>query len=276
MPLRRRRVFRKRRAARRPLRRRGGLRKGVFRRSARSLIAKPTSQYGTVTETITLPDLSGNAPYQYDLNLSQFPRSVAVTALYQFYRLKYVEFKYIPKYPMGTQAAPGAQAGDYAYGRPMRFFYMMNRLGTEPLTSSLEVFEKKGCKPIPFGDSRGKAVIVKYKPNLMSAVQSIGPQNPGINSTQTTITPVFNRWINRWATDYSGSPSPQYDVDNTNNDYEGHLVWIDDFNLSTLSPPNDEQIVSEVRVTAVWEYKTPYEAVTEQTQLQNGKIVTKY
>lgn len=240
-----RKVVRKRRPARRV--RKAGHR--PFARSGRSLIANPMGQYGTVTETISLTDVLANSPELYEMRLALFPRSQAVTALYQFYRLKYVEYKYIPKYPMGTQVAPGVTTG-LEYGRPMRLYYMMNRLGTEPTGLALSNFEEKGCKPIPLGDSRSRAVVVKYKPNLTDALTSDGTTTTPL--TGNAISPVFNKWLNRYYTNQSsGAPGP--DADNVTPDWQGHFLWVDDFNQIANTAP-----IAEVRVTAVWEYKNPY------------------
>lgn len=213
------------------------------------------SQYGTVTETITptLGDLNGNTAYLWNIQLSTFPRATAVTALYQFYRLKYVKFQYIPKYPLGTQITG---ADDSTIGRPMRFYYMMNRQGTEPATLDLVNFLDKGCKPIPFGDSRSRAVVVKYKPNMTDNVSGAGADDQ--TSRNECITPVFNRWLNRYYTPGGGTG---VDTPNTTPYWQGHLCWIDDFNNVPAATP-----VSEVRVTAVWEYKNPYMPVTTPPQ----------
>jgi len=263
-PRHRRRVIRKRAFARRPQRRpRGAAR--PFARSGRGLISKPMSQYGTVTETITLPDLSGNTPFQYVTTLSNFPRSQAVTALYQFYRLKYVEFKYIPKYPLGTQITA---TDPTTIGRPMRLFYMMNRQGVNPISLVLQNFEEKGCKPIPFGASTARAVVVRYKPSLTNALNIEGAQDETAPST-IAIEPVFNRWVNRFFTDNSASGGSGVDEDNNLVEYQGHLVWIDDFNNApAVSPP-----VSELRCTAVWEYKNPY--MPQLTPPEGGIAVIK-
>lgn len=239
----RRRAARKRPAGRRV---RKAVRRRPFARTGRSLIANPMGQYGTVTETISLTDVLANSPELYEVNLSLFPRSQAVTALYQFYRLKYIEYKYIPKYPLGTQGDPTGTA----YGRPMRLYYMMNRLGTEPTGLALTNFEEKGCKPIPLGDSRSRAVVVKYKPNLTDALTSDGTTTAAL--TGNAITPVFNKWLNRYYTNNSmGNPGP--DADNLMPDWQGHFLWVDDFNQIGNSAP-----VAECRVTAVWEFKNPY------------------
>lgn len=247
MPIRRanrkRRVVRKRRPARRS--------RAGFARSGRSHINNPMGQYGTVTETITLPDPIGNTPELWDTRLQDYPRSVAVTALYQFYRLKYVEYRYIPKYPLGTQGDPTGTE----YGRPMRLFYMMNRQGTNPATLSLTNFEEKGCKPIPFGDSRARAAVVKYVPNLLQVITS-GAQDT-VAPTSESIVPVFKKWINRYYTDNSVGPDPGPDVANTDVRHWGHLSWVDDYNESASQVP-----VGEMRVTAVWEYKNPYMPAT--------------
>lgn len=256
---RRRRVIRKRRVARRPLRRRGA---GPFRRSGKSLIAKPMGQYGTVTETISpsVGDLDGNSAYGWNMLLSSFPRSQAITAFYQFYRLKYIKFQYIPKYPLGTQITATDAT---TIGRPMRFYYMMNRQGTEPVSLTLQNFEEKGCKPIPFGDSRSRAVVIKYKPSLIQSLVSDGADTTTLQGTAAE--PVFNKWVNRY---YTQGGTSGVDVDNVNVQYHGHLNWIDDFNNTPAQTP-----VSEVRVTAVWEYKNPYMAQTTPPE-QGAPTVT--
>lgn len=241
MPIRRtRKNYRKRKAPRRA--------RAPYRRAMRvpRRALNPMNQYGTVEETITLPDQICNLPFQYVTQLSSFARSSAVTALYQFYRLKYIRFQYQPKFPLGLGEPVGPVAANNV-GRPMRIYYIMNRLGTQPTTLALTDFLERGAKPIPFGSSASSSVVVKYVPNLIDEISQPG----SVASTMAvpSYSPVFKRWISRYYSNGSGN-----DIDNNTTEYQGHYLWIDDYNNSADTTTE----VAEVRVTACWEYKKPY------------------
>lgn len=256
MPIRRtRKNYRKRKAPRRA--------RAPYRRAMRVPRRRlnPMNQYGTVEETISLTDVNCNTPYQFVTQLSNFPRSVVVTGLYQFYRLKYVRFQYQPKYPLGLGPPVGATAANNV-GRPMRLYYIMNRQGTDTITLALTDFEQRGAKPIPFGSSMSSSAVVRYKPNLIDEIALDGAVTAGGQPPVPSFSPVYNRWITRY---YTATGS---DFDNDQTEYQGHFLWIDDYN----NVADTATAVAEVRVTACWEYKNPYTAHEQAQGLQIQKV----
>lgn len=205
------------------------------------------SQYGTVEETVSFGDINCNTPTAFSLELISFPRSSTITSLYQFYRLKYLKVDYQPKYPLGLSAPAVPSLSNV--GRPMRLYYIMNRQGTIPNGLDLNDFLQKGCRPIPFGTSSSRSVVVKYVPNLTDALNTTGPQSgDGTAVNAQAITPIFKKWVNRYYTTAGA------DTSNDTVEWQGHFTWIDDYN----NVADTATAVAEVRITACWEYKNPY------------------
>lgn len=230
MPIfRRRKVIRRRRpVARKPR---------VFRRGRRiARMFNPMSRNtARVVEQIDVPaDLSGNQPYSFIQTLASYPRALAVAANYQFYRLAYIKYTYTPLNPLGT----GDTGVAGAIARKSNFYFMMNRQGETDQTLTLDWILSQGAKNIPFGDSRARNVVVKYKPNLLIDVVT-----SGTGATSTAVEPTYNKWVNS----YDGGTV------NSNVNYWGHYVWIDD-------PLAADELVSDTRIEAVWEFKNPYSA----------------
>lgn len=212
------------------------------------------AQYGKVSETYVAADLNCNSAYAFSHVLSTFStRAVPITQHYQFYRLKSITWDLQPKYPLGLGTPSGAPAANNV-GRPMRLYWFMNRQGLldsgSLAASPLNWFVEQGCKPKPFGNSMSSSARIKYRPSLTDSINQLGPITPGVQTPMTAITPIFNKWINRFYSD----PATAYDVDNDNVEWQGVMFYIDDYNNSG----DTATAVAEVRITAVWEFKNPY------------------
>lgn len=90
--------------------------------------------------------------------LSDFSRAVTVAQAYQFYRIKYVEFKFMPKL---DTFAPGSGA------TVPNLLYMIDKSGAIPLTVNAGNLLQMGAKPLRFDD---KLISVKWRPSVLTDV----------------------------------------------------------------------------------------------------------
>lgn len=185
----RRRIVRKRRA---PIRRRrfGG------RRVARRRVNKTAGQYANTVET--LPGIAQLPGGSYVTNftsisistpgpcfstrpilLADFARSAGIGSAYQYYKVKYVEYKFTPQ-------ADTFAAGS-AYGVPT-LYYMVNKGKSVPTNITSLGLKSLGAKPIRLDD---KTITIRYKPGVIldTAITTSG------GATQQYNKPLISPWL---------------------------------------------------------------------------------
>lgn len=126
-------------------------------------------QVATVVETID-PNIAfiENTPYFQNVQLSQFQRCVAMSALYEQFRIEEVKFTYTPLYNTFQEAAAGP-----ATPTVPRVYTLMDRLQSlNPSTNVLADFTNAGAQRRNFV----KPLTIKYRPNTMvtTGVSAIG------------------------------------------------------------------------------------------------------
>ena len=137
------------RAPRRPLRRRGGLRtKGKGSR---------VNDIAAVSETFMFSEMGLNTIYaDYGCSLFQHERARTVAQGYQEFRIKLVEYRFKP---LSDTYAP--QVG----GAPVPYlYYLVDKLRSNNGLQTVDAFTQAGAKAIRFDD---KTITVKYKPAVL-------------------------------------------------------------------------------------------------------------
>lgn len=215
-----------------------------MRRMAMSRLPLAKSNIARVVERTQLNEsLSTDTAYWFTAVLNGYSRASAVAANYKWYRLASIKYTYMPN-ALATIGATGPAAG------LKHIYYNMERtgLGVGPVypTISLDYFMDNGSKPIPFGSTTGKSVVIKYKPNLLD---SLALATDATNTNANLSEPVFNKWIPT----FGFQPATPSDPPALNDmiEYNGHSLWCD----STGSSPIVDAF--SYTVEAVWEFKDP-------------------
>lgn len=146
MPVRRRRVPRKSKPRRRPVRR---IPRSVGGTNDRGQVAR-------IKETLEFTDIFPNTSYNFNFNLSQFARASALAPLFKWYKASYVEWRIEPTYNTFQESATPVS---------MPYIYVtMNR--TQDNTGiNLQDIQAMGAK----GHVLTKLKKISYKPNWCSS-----------------------------------------------------------------------------------------------------------
>jgi len=160
----------------------------------------------TLKETLILNDLSGNAPYESQVRLTQFRRALDVADNYQLYRVSKVEYIYTPRFDTFVNGS-GQPSVPYLYTKILSY--------PAPDTFGLQFMTAMGAKPKRLDD---KTLRVIYKPHILQGgLDAVGQGT----TTQNYTRPIKAPWLNTHVTDSSGNII----MDNTV--HYGHATWID-------------------------------------------------
>lgn len=100
--------------------------------------------------------------YDYrNFNLAQFPRAVQVAQAYQHYRIKKVTLTF----------KSAADTFDTTTNNKPFLYYLIDKAGAMPLTSSLQALKACGCKPRALDE---KPLKVSWRPSVLEATQAGG------------------------------------------------------------------------------------------------------
>jgi len=155
-----------------PIKKRAPRRKRLVRRARRSGPSRslnPSYQVATLVETLD-PNISfiQNTPYFQNVQLSQFQRCVAMSALYEQFRIEEVKYVYTPLYNTYQEASAGPATPTVPY-----VYTLMDRLQSlNPSTTVLADYVLAGAKRQKFD----RPITIKYRPNTMvtSGVSAVG------------------------------------------------------------------------------------------------------
>jgi len=194
------------------------------RRSGPTRSMSSRFQVATVVETID-PNISyiENTPYFQNVELSQFQRCVAMSALYEQFRIEEVKYTYTPLYNTFQEAASGP-----ATPTVPRVYTLMDRLlSLNPSTTVLADYTNAGAQRRNFV----KPLTIKYRPNTMvtTGAQTAGVTVLPANQQILQINGVdYGRWF-PCVTQRVGSPGD--DTPNTlsahNQQYQGHHIYFE-------------------------------------------------
>jgi len=125
------------------------------RRSPRK--ARDVSDFASLSVTRSITARTVNQLNQYmNIQLSDFPRAVNVAASYQHYKIAKVTMRI--KSPFDTFINSGN-----AYQKPY-FYYMIDKSGSIPASTSLEALKNMGAKPRVMDE---KAINISWRPSVL-------------------------------------------------------------------------------------------------------------
>lgn len=232
------------------------------RRARKVLRRKPKSykggisnrHYATLTETVTLTDISANQTNYEVFQLNQFKRALSVAPNFKFYRAKYVMYKYEPIYNFFSEGGGGNETIPLAY-------MVMNRT-QERFNYTAGQLQEQGAIPRKFTS----ALTMKYKPNWCSQglgaytqipgnpITSINAQGlqkqfgwlacPTVNGAQDVTNPIISNTL----TGINVNPMAVY---STNTIYNGHIAHFQQQTVGAVAE------LARRTVTVVWEFKGP-------------------
>lgn len=210
------------------------------------------NNYCQITETKETPNLlQENINVKISLELREFPRALAMSKFFRFYRPRIAVYKYEPLYTDYSEGVGGSKPN---------FLYQMNRSGDEDYPNTKGQFLAMGARPKPFT----KPVTIKYRPNLCQALSvATADATPG-SIYHIGSVPVYN-WVNTWSTEagvnnYIEEPATFADTGiaitglaTSNNPlWQGHNVYV-----SVDTPGGATTNICREYCTVVWEFKDP-------------------
>jgi len=220
-------------------------RKAPARRKApRRMIRKrgATNETASCKELYSLRDMQSNTPLaDVEQNLAFYKRASAIAQNYQFFRIRYIKYKFIARY--NTFQATTAEAT--AFPIPL-FYHRLDKGGSLPNITSIGQLKAMGSKPIRFT----KDIIVAFKPGV-----SVVTDN-NANTAALPTKPVISPWL---LTNKSVE-QPGWLPNDT--DHKG-LYWY----LETAALPGDGTYSYDCEVEVMFDFKQPL-AVTSDSNAQ--------
>ena len=233
MPIRRRRVARKRPARK--------ARRAPARRAHTGLHGSNIAKIAETQESVTF---NANTPQLAQFSITDFPRASAVATNFKWYRATHVTYTYNPEYNVFQEGS----------GVTKPYFYsVMVRDGNPASAVSQAILIEQGAKPRSFASQ----VKLSYKPNLTQVMEAAYLNSDSTTKKQLGIKPVFNAWINTATpigqvvepvivgTQPAVTPEPILN----NVQYYGH-GW-------NVSAANASALIGYYSVTVHWEFKEP-------------------
>ena len=210
--------------------------KRVYKRKAKrvSKFGKPTgfspksNNYAKITTGNTALDLVSNTPYRVAWKLADFSRAMALTKVYQYYRITAIKMTFKPYFNSFQQSSPVGSTD------VPQFYSVLNKSGDAPITFSLNNLKRQGAVPKPFTRTFSRTV----SPHTLLINQA------GIGGTQAGMGASSKKWIS---------------TTDTNIVYYGMLFYID-------TGVNTTQPMGMLDYSLVVEYDKPWDtwATTEE------------
>lgn len=206
---------------------------------------RTTDQFTQIIETAVLGDILSNNPantYITSTAGALFPRTTAMSKLFQQQRIVQVVFTYEPLYNVfqGTMTPMvGTSIPD--------FYYLMDRQGAysaSAIPTNLTGLISGGARPKKFT----KNITIKYKPNTLGVTSqapagNFAPLAPTIVATDIQ----YDKWFQTSAVTAAGTLAVQ------SINYYGHLIYISQENSAANPAP-----VSRCNLTIVTQFKQPF------------------
>ena len=205
--------------------------------------------YARITETNEVNPIDANSDVNYEFDLAQFPRALALSKNFKFYRAKRVVWTYLPDYNT-------FQAGGAAVSMPSMAL-IMNRTGDATSWSPAE-YDAQGSVPKIFD----KKKVVSYVPNIVQSVQYLNNTAGPVFTGNIGTRPVFNQWL-ATGTFFQNIVTPTGNVVQVTAgnflQYYGHSIY-----WSVTSTAPSEAALGSVFCEVEWEFKDPLFVPTPQ------------
>lgn len=213
-------------------------RRKTIPRAPRRRMVGATNETASCKELYSLRGMQSNTPLSdVEQNLAFYKRATAIAANYQFFRIRYIKYKFIARY--NTFQATTAEAT--AFPIPL-LYHRIDKGGALPSTTSIGQLKAMGCKPIRFT----KDIVVTFKPGV-----SIVTDNN--NNTQALPTkPMISPWLltNRTVELAAWAPN--------DTDHKG-LYWY----METAALPGDGSYEYDCEVEVMFDFKKPLGSVED-------------
>lgn len=213
--------------------------KPMRRRVVRKLGA--TNETASCKELYSLRGMQSNTPLQdVEQNLGFYKRASAIAENYQFFRIRYIKYKFIARY--NTYQATTAEAN--AFPIPL-LYHRIDKGGSLPTATSIGQLKAMGCKPIRFT----KDIVVTFKPgvSMVTANDDAAAQLP--------TKPLISPWLvtNKSVEQVGWLPN--------DTDHKG-LYWY----METAALPGDGTYTYDCEVEVMFDFKNPNAIVTDSNQ----------
>jgi hypothetical protein len=190
----------------------------------------PRYQVATVVETLD-PGVSflENAAAFQNIQLQSFKRCIAMSNLYEQYRIEEVKFTYSPLYNTFQEASTAAPSVPI-------FYHCMDRLQSlNPSTTTLSDLVQMGAQRRVFQ----KPVTVKYRPNTMISTGVSGTVTPGFPGVE--VFQINGADYGRWFPCVTQNiTQPGQNTPNTLSShiqqYNGHWTYFEQQNAIAVTP----------------------------------------
>jgi len=173
--------------------------------------------------------LQANQAYFFETSLSSFPRALDIADNFQEYRIKSLEFKYIPTYD--TFAYDGAGTP----GKSLPYLYVKQLVVPPPATWDLSFLKVMGAKPRRLDD---KNITLKYSPVVNQTGLSTNVAGGGTRG-------VKSPWI---STHLVGLTTMDDSI------HYGHATFIDTYLTGSTMPE-----VCQLELVVVFEFRKPWD-----------------
>lgn len=197
-----------------------------------------TNETASCKEQYSVRGMSSNTAYKDIVqNLGDYKRATNIAQNYQFFRIKYIKYKFLARY--NTFQASTAEAT----ASPIPFLYTrIDKGGALPTSTSIGQLKAMGCKPIRFT----KDLVVTWKPGV--SLMTGNNADTAIYGTNYKISP--------WLTTSKDVNEALWAVNDT--DHKG-LYWY----LETPALPGDGSYEYDAEVEVMFEFKNPLSPVAD-------------
>lgn len=219
---------------RRSLKKRAPRRRRLTTRPRRKMMRRTRSvaERASCKEIYTIDNMSSNTPYKdIEQNLGLYKRASQIAQNYQFFRIKYVKYKFLCRY--NTYQATTAEATAF----PLPYLhYMVDKAGALPTGTSIAQLKAEGAIPIKFT----KDLTVAWKPGVSLTTEAA-------NSTAQYSTAYK---VSPWLMTNLQPGEANWVVNDT--DHKG-LYWY----METATLPGDGTYEFDAEVEVFFEFKKP-------------------
>lgn len=126
-------------------------------------VATRNREFAAMRQTLQLSNDQANVIYDLNVNMSQFDRAVQLARVYQYYRIKLIEYKFKPD---SDTFIPGGNTSATLNGSIPYLYWLINKSDVLQI-SDFNAMRDSGAKPIRLDD---KTITVRWKPNVLLGV----------------------------------------------------------------------------------------------------------
>lgn len=200
-----------------------------------------SNETASCKELYSVRGMSSNTPYSdVEQNLGFYKRASAIAENYQFFRIKYIKYKFISRY--NTFQATTAEAS--AFPIPL-LYHRIDKGGALPGNTSIGQLKAMGCKPMRFT----KDIVVVWKPGVSMVTDNDN------NTAALPTKPMISPWL------LTGRTVSQAAWAVNDTDHKG-LYWY----METPGLPGDGTYEYDAEVEVMFEFKKPLGEVADASQ----------